>query len=214
MYINSIIPQGSSHGIEFYQFRLSSVLCFEVCQKIATRWHFVCFLVLSFGVWGSVRRATTRWHFVCFLVLSFCQKSNYQVTFRLFSCFEFLSEEQLPGDISSVFLFWVLVFEVLSEEQLPGDISCFLVLSFGVWGSVRSNYQVTFRLFSCFEFWCSRSVRRATTRWHFVCFLVLSFGVWGSVRRVLLPSDLLKQISKTYKFKPLFIYVPLPRTIS
>ena len=37
MYINSIIPQGSSHGIEFYQFRLSSVLCFEVCQKIATR---------------------------------------------------------------------------------------------------------------------------------------------------------------------------------
>jgi hypothetical protein len=85
-------------------------------------WHRILsvssvFCVVLWGLSEDSYQVTFRL-FSCFefWCLRFCQKSNYQVTFRLFSCFEFLSEEQLPGDISSVFLFWVLVFEVLSEE--------------------------------------------------------------------------------------------------
>jgi hypothetical protein len=157
-------------------------------------WHRILsvssvFCVVLWGLSEDSYQVTFRL-FSCFefWCLRFCQKSNYQVTFRLFSCFEFLSEEQLPGDISSVFLFWVLVFEVLSEEQLPGDISCFLVLSFGVWGSVSSNYQVTFRVFL---FWVLvfEVLSEVTTRWHFVCFLVLSFGVQG-LSEEQLPGDI------------------------
>jgi hypothetical protein len=83
------------------------------------------------------------WHRILSVSSVFCvvlwglSEDSYQVTFRLFSCFEFwclrFCQKSNYQVTFRVFLFWVLVFEVLS--------------------AVTTRWHF---VFSCFEFWCLR----------------------------------------------------------